>query len=264
LDNINSQWTEGARLIKAADPYLDSKSIATDSYGGGSYRGKFTEIWVNSWGANDTHVEPQFVEPIFTTPYDRGDYSLTASSPLIDAGYPTGEGHIYDINKNLRTQGTIDVGAYEFNGRPNKYQKLNLVSIPSILEDMSVNHVFPERDGNVWALSTQNNYISVDTLKIGVGYWVNQNEIPIITNGQNINSYIYNAGYPGWIIIGSLSNSINVSSLQTIPPNSIGSSVFRFNRENQYYEPTLEIVPGEGYFVFVNQPCKVILNLSKY
>lgn len=118
---INQQWVESP-LIKAVWDYNDNKNISPDNDPVGGYRGTWTEVWVNefqvgnSYPQRDYHINPQMTDPVFTNPYDRGDYTLIEGSPLIDAGYPTGIDHIYDIDKNVRTQGVIDVGAYETSG----------------------------------------------------------------------------------------------------------------------------------------------------
>jgi hypothetical protein len=117
---INAQYSDW-RLFRMSegDNILDDKCISTT--GSTLGRGDFEDIWVAGvlgTVTNETNVSPEMNNPVWTSPTNPGDYTLSTNpaSPLIDSGSPTGNDHIYDINLNVRTQGTIDKGAYETSG----------------------------------------------------------------------------------------------------------------------------------------------------
>ncbi|MBL1215837.1 MAG: hypothetical protein HND52_20880, partial [Ignavibacteriae bacterium] len=81
--------------------------------------GTFSSSWVEgtgNGGTNENNSKPLFENDYWTTPYVYGDFSLGASSPMIDAGVNI-NGYTIDIEGNPVPQGSsTDRGAYEFNG----------------------------------------------------------------------------------------------------------------------------------------------------
>ncbi|MCX8010236.1 MAG: hypothetical protein N3A61_03725, partial [Ignavibacteria bacterium] len=91
----------------------------------------------------------------------------------------------------------------------------NLISVPLQSYDMSKNFLFP--NSNSPAYSFNEFYLTVDTLKIGSGYWL---KFPALQthniSGQVLNPFTFNVNL-GWNIIGSTNNSISTSSIISNP-----------------------------------------------
>ncbi len=130
----------------------------------------------------------------------------------------------------------------------------NIVSIPLIPDDASLSVVFPTAVSQ--ALAYKGTYEISSTLKNGVGYWLRfLGDQSIQINGLLIPVDTIDVT-DGWNMIGSVSASIAVSSVGSIPGGLVTSQFFDFN--NGYHKAVI-IHPGGGYWVKVNGSGKLIL-----
>jgi hypothetical protein len=135
----------------------------------------------------------------------------------------------------------------------------NLVSPPVSKTPISKNLFFPNSVGSVFSYSPVAGSYSADTALIkGTGYWAfYSNTTTESVTGSSIDSVGITISAGGkWVLFGSLSDSVSLSSLSTIPLNAIEPNVFGFNGT---YSPSTSIIPGKGYWLYVNNPCTIVL-----
>jgi hypothetical protein len=98
-------------------------------------------------------------------------------------------------------------------------------------------------------------YVHKDTMHRGRGYWA-----------KGDTSMLYEGTYVGaetvdvrqrWNIIGSITEPIPVSEIETIPPGIIQSPFFEFTGLTYAVATTLN--PGRAYWVKVSQDGEIIL-----
>lgn len=97
-------------------------------------------------------------------------------------------------------------------------------------------------------------YVAVDTIPRGAGFWVKSDQIVasgcfIATDTVKLRS--------GWNMIGSVSSSVPVASITTIPPGLILSQTYGYS--GGYYTSS-SIMPGQGYWMKSSGAGQLILN----
>ncbi len=119
-----------------------------------------------------------------------------------------------------------------------------MVSIPAVLDDPSVDTVFPMKIGSVWGWNTTiQGYESASILEQTKGYWVfviSSTTIPL--NGSpSASTLLFETG---WNMIG-VSQDVPVSDI----PEHLGS-VWGWNTTIQGYESASILEETKGYWVF--------------
>lgn len=88
------------------------------------------------------------------------------------------------------------------------------------------------------------------------GYWVKVDSSTMSSvAGARVDSLVVTMSNPGWVIVGSLTDSVAISSIRSEPADAITGPIFRYNRTSQVYEPATSVTPGEGYWVKIDKPC---------
>jgi M6 family metalloprotease-like protein len=131
----------------------------------------------------------------------------------------------------------------------------NLLSIPMELTESTKDSVFPKAVSSAYEFK-DGSYLAVDTLKNSVGYWLKfdttqtiQNEgSPILTDTIEIKS--------GWNLIGTISDTVNTSSILQIPDGIISSSFYGY--ESGYLVAT-SLIPGKAYWIKAIQNGKLVI-----
>jgi len=130
----------------------------------------------------------------------------------------------------------------------------NMISVSLSVNDYSLATLFPTSVSN--AFYYDDKYRVQTTLRNTAGYWLkfgNNQEITI--SGYRISdaAVVVNQG---WNLIGSISDSVEVSTIMTEPSSMTTSDFYgyegRYNISNVIY-------PGKGYWVKVDQPGMLIL-----
>lgn len=133
--------------------------------------------------------------------------------------------------------------------------KWNMVSVPSAIKDSSTSTFFPTAVSP--AFGYQGSYVIATKLQPGVGYWLKFNGVQSIRLLAPFLMHDTISVLPGWNMIGSLSTSIPVGNIGSLPTGMTTSKVFEFNGA---YHITSAIEPGKGYWIKVDQPGKLILS----
>ncbi len=133
----------------------------------------------------------------------------------------------------------------------------NMVSVPLVVPDYKKSILFPSAQSEAFAY--KGSYVVKDTLENGIGYWLKY------ASAQAASIF----GYPltsdtipvtnGWNMIGSISQSINTSSIVSIPGGMITSAFFGYNG-SYFIADTIE--PGKGYWVKTSQSDSLILSAA--
>lgn len=138
------------------------------------------------------------------------------------------------------------------------YADWNLISVPRITSDFSADFLFINRSSDVFGYT--NSFVPRDTLAMGSGYWVKYNSPEVIKMaGVYVDSMAIQVNSAGWKLIGSITDTVSVTDLRTEPPNSLVGNIYFFNQVSRQYNIANEIRPGIGYWMKVNNPCRIIM-----
>ncbi|MBI5476041.1 MAG: hypothetical protein HY964_04815 [Ignavibacteriales bacterium] len=133
----------------------------------------------------------------------------------------------------------------------------NMMSLPLRSDSLSFNQIFPTAISKAFIYREGLNYIDYnDSLKPGDGFWLKFGYDQIVQIAGDIVFSDTIDVYAGWNMIGSLSESISVNSILTIPDDLIYPDIFGY--ENGYYI-TDSMKPGRGFWLKAKGNGKVIL-----
>jgi hypothetical protein len=133
----------------------------------------------------------------------------------------------------------------------------NLVSVPLQMGDPTKTTLFPT--AMTPAYSYNGGYLENDTLENGRGYWMKfSGNDTIFHNGLGRSNDTVDV-QAGWNLVGSLSLSIPLSNIGSVPGGIVTSNFYGY--ENGYTAaPNLE--PGKGYWVNVSEAGQLVLSSS--
>ena len=130
----------------------------------------------------------------------------------------------------------------------------NLLSVPVTLNDYRKSVVFPGATSA--AFSYKEMYSPEDTLKNGIAYWVKFAGLQTISlqgKARETDTFYVNEG---WNMIGSISTTIPVSVIGSIPEGIVTSDFFEYSKG---YSTSDSIRAGYGYWVKTDQVGRLIL-----
>jgi hypothetical protein len=137
----------------------------------------------------------------------------------------------------------------------------SLASIPRVVASYAPDDVFPGRVGTVFGYDNPTqSYTFPPVLANGEGYWVKfavRDTISFV--GAEVTTVNVSVTVPGWVLLGSITKPIAVSSIQTTPGGVIVGQVFGYDRVTQGYVVAGTVAPAFGYWVKVSQPCTIRL-----
>lgn len=216
----------------------------------------FTNV-TGGMGSNDEEANPYYLNL-----WDISNFNLSVNSgsPAIDAGTDLGSPYNNkDIMGISRPQGNgFDKGAYEFvlGNAIQVHNGWNYISIPSLSDNMSVDHILPTRISPVYSFGNSG-YVPVDILENGKGYIVKFSSYQsIIIDGNSVNNPIQ--VYPGWNFIGPFDTNIPVSQIQSIPNNLFSSEFVGYN--GTYFIPVEILISGKSYWIKCSNSGTIYLN----
>ncbi len=133
----------------------------------------------------------------------------------------------------------------------------NMISVPLVPNDYTKSTLYPTAVSP--AYTYQGSYVISSTLQSGAGYWLRfdgDQTIPITGTYKTADTVDVAAG---WNMIGSISTSVPVTSVSSIPEGMITSQFFRYDNG---YTTVMSIDPGSGYWVKVNGAGQLVLSSS--
>ena len=127
-----------------------------------------------------------------------------------------------------------------------------LISLPFLTGDLKKTSLFPNSTSE--AYSYGQGYVVSDSLRYGSGYWVRLNQVTFTGCRRTVDTiFVVNK----WNLVGSLSDSLPLSSIRTIPESLLTSSFYGYNGG---YFTANQLEPGKGYWVKASGPGMVILD----
>jgi|GEM_PF-1794354 len=131
----------------------------------------------------------------------------------------------------------------------------NLLSFPLRAPDGRTIILFPTAGSN--AFSYQGHYVRVDTLQPGMGYWLKFGSAQAICFYDTAMTSDTIDVVKGWNLVGTISFPVDVSRIISNSPTMIRSPFYGY--KHGYLIVTI-LEPGHGYWLFVNEDGKLILN----
>lgn len=130
----------------------------------------------------------------------------------------------------------------------------NLLSLPLAVDDPRVGTLFPQATSAAFAYD--HGYASVESLRLGSGYWLKFAEGHVITFTGVMNTADTIHVLAGWSMVGPVSSPYPVSSITTDPPGILEGNFFEFNGG---YLPVDTLLPAKGYWIKVSADGNIIL-----
>jgi uncharacterized repeat protein (TIGR02543 family) len=135
----------------------------------------------------------------------------------------------------------------------------NLLSVPLLMKNPFPPIVFPGSFGDAFQ-PTESGYKTVDTVKVGRGYFVYFTAPRFITfTGVPVKGSIVIPLGIGWNLVGSREVTVDASSLVTVPSGRIYGDLFFYNASASTYYTKTQIFPGDGEWLYVIGSCTLTL-----
>lgn len=132
----------------------------------------------------------------------------------------------------------------------------NLVSVPVMMEEMTVSSIFPTASTDAFYFDGQ--YTPTTDLTNGTGYWLKFDAPESISlEGDPVFANIPLA--EGWNIFGVYDQQVSVSNLVTEPAGIFASNFFGFDGT---YNSTDVLIPGKGYWVKTSAAGMIVNNVA--
>ncbi|HJW29989.1 MAG TPA: T9SS type A sorting domain-containing protein, partial [Saprospiraceae bacterium] len=123
----------------------------------------------------------------------------------------------------------------------------NMVSVPLTVSDYTKTTLYPTAISNAFAY--EGAYVVHTTLTNGIGYWMKFSSAQTVQMSGGFKAEDAFDVVEGWNLIGSISSTVAVSTITSIPPGLVTSEFFGYNGTYQTVE---SIEPGKGYWVNVS------------
>ena len=135
----------------------------------------------------------------------------------------------------------------------------NMISLPAQVEDGSKTTLFPAAISELFAFH-DGTYATRDTFETTIGYWLKFEEpMNVLIEGAARDSATISVRQ-GWNMIGAISSTVYIDSIDQQPPGIIASGFFTY--DGNYYE-TSALEPGKSYWVKINSDGKLFLRGSE-
>ncbi len=135
----------------------------------------------------------------------------------------------------------------------------NMISLPLDGAEILKKTIFPIASSSLFGYTTREGFTQNDTLVQGKGYWIRFDSSYTVSYPGTIILTDTLDLLEGWNLVGSISDTINVGSIFTIPDSIIASSFIAFERE---YFSSEQIVPGKAYWVKATSNGKLIFTVT--
>ena len=113
-------------------------------------------------------------------------------------------------------------------------------------------------DNSLFLFNDNETYESVEYLEIGTGYWLRFSTGYEATISGNLIPNLTIQLHEGWNLISGISSSIPIDEIDDPDNLIIPGTLYRFN-EN--YILSVNIIPGNGYWLRSNSNGNIILNI---
>jgi hypothetical protein len=199
----------------------------------------------------------------FTSGFEIND--STVSDTFVSRTLSITSGHLYWRVRSARSihtgiwSGTFDFAVNGIFFNSNVSAGWNLISLPVAAGNSSTSHLYPGASGRAFGYDGSS-YSIEDTLRAGRGYWLrfNGNHVfQIVGNPVGADTVSVTSG---WNLIGTITDPVAVQSVASNPPGIIASRFFGYH--SGYFSAD-SLLPGQGYWVKVNESGQLFLSGTK-
>jgi hypothetical protein len=210
---------------------------------------------LNGWGTPDTLIDPNHDDVYSKTISIPGNQTIEYKFWKTDADNDKGyENIIVNRSFDLAVNDiTIDAVYFSNDGSFKSDVPVsvgwNMISLPRIVTDSLVTSLFPGATSD--AFKYDGIYTNIDTMENGVGYWLKyakDTTFSIVGNNISLDTIDLKSG---WNLIGTITDTILVSSVTTVPTSGILSSEF-FAYNGSYTPEDTFMIPGKAYWIKSN------------
>jgi len=194
---------------------------------------------------------------------DGGNKIGTAYSTNYTDSSPISGSHSYyriiavDIHDNSSPPSNEAEAAVTVNRQFNVNERWNIVSLPLTMSDYTKTVLFPTATTS--AFTFDGGYVAYGILQDGVGYWMKFSSGETISHdglGRTVDTI---AVTEGWNMVGSLSSSLIISNVSSIPGGIVTSPFYKYDNG---YTASGTIEPGQGYWVKVSQAGQLVMSTT--
>ena len=179
--------------------------------------------------------------------------SFTDTSPIL--GVPSYYRIVaVDVHDNASGPSDEAAAAVTVNQQFGVQEKWNIVSVPLQMGDYTKTVLFPTATTPAYAYV--DGYFGYVTLENGRAYWLKFSGGETISHLGLVRTQDTVAVSAGWNMVGSLSASIPVTNVGSVPGGLVTSNFFGYDG-GYSASPTLE--PGRGYWVKVSQAGQLVM-----
>jgi len=168
-------------------------------------------------------------------------------------------GHIVFTHNGATSPNKISVGGigilptYPFSVS----KSWNMASVPLTAPDMRKIALFPTAVSAAFSFGGDTGYAVSDTLRNGAGYWLKFDHAQSVSLSGFRRSEDTVDVKAGWNMIGSISDTVPVSLVKTVPAGALSSEFIGYNGG---YTAAQKIEPLKGYWVKATSPAKIIIS----
>lgn len=131
----------------------------------------------------------------------------------------------------------------------------NLISVPTAVGDYFRGTLFPNAISG--AYKYQGAYVEEDTLERGEGYWLRFSDADVVAFYGEAIQHDTIIVSEGWNIVGSVSDTVGVSSISSIPVGILLSPFFAFGSSG--YEASARVIPGRAYWIKASSQGRLVV-----
>jgi len=133
--------------------------------------------------------------------------------------------------------------------------KWNIVSVPLTMGDYTKTVLFPTAATDAYTFD--GGYVSYDTLENGKGYWLKYTSGGMISHDGLVSTEDTIDVAEGWNMVGSLSSSISIANVSSIPGGIVTSDFYAYDGA---YTRSSTLEPGKGYWVKAGQSGQLVMS----
>jgi len=196
------------------------------------------------------------------TPEEGNKIGTSTSTNYTDTSPISGSSSYYkiiavDIHDNVSEPSNEAGAAVTVNSQFGVQAQWNIVSVPLTMNDYTKTVLFPAATTN--AFTFENGYVAYGILQNGIGYWMKFPSGEMISHDGLERNEDTISVQAGWNMVGSLSSSIIISNVSSIPGGIVTSPFYKY--DNGYLASGM-IEPGHGYWVKVNQAGQLVMSTT--
>jgi hypothetical protein len=139
----------------------------------------------------------------------------------------------------------------------------NLISVPLMVGNFATSAVFPTAVSPAFAYvggSPPQGYVQRDTLQLVDGYWLKFGSGQMVTVSGYANFADTVMVMAGWNLVGAITDSVAISTIQQSPPGIVSSQFFGYDGS---YSPASILAPARSYWVKASQDGLLMLNTNR-